>query len=171
MEWRVPSLSCSFTTAFIMIWSLLSFCKRIFIILVTARGMAILQSLSWKMPRLSKVRCSIPLSTRMGRSTKVGGKGSPVGGIQKYSGWRWPPFFNTLISAKLWKSSPKKSQFLWWFPLWQSGFPERMFWKKNVMQNLFVFPTKPGKGPWLLAPTPRRMKLVSALIIRIFRWS
>lgn len=92
MELRVPSLSCSFTTAFIVIWSLLSFCKRIFIILVAAWGMAILQSLSWKIPLLSKVRCSIPPSTRMGRSTKVGGKGSPVGGIQKHSGWRWPPF-------------------------------------------------------------------------------
>jgi len=39
---------------------------------------------------------------------------------------------------------------------------ENVLEKKNVMQNLFVFPPHEAKGPWSLAPTPRRMKLVSA---------
>ena len=137
MEWRVPSLSCSFTTGFIMIWSLLSFCKRIFIILVAARGMAILQSLSWKIPLLSKVRCSIPPSTRMGRSTKVGGKGSPLGGIQKHSGWRWP--HRKKISVLVMVSIVTK-----WF--------SRECFEKKTSRKICLFSNRTrqkGRGCWL----------------------
>ena len=79
---------------------------------------------------------------------------------QRISGWRnskilrlkMASFFNTLISAKIWKSSAKKSQFLWWFPLWQSGLPEKMHWKKKTSCKTCLLSNhtrQKGRGRWL----------------------
>ena len=116
------------------------------------------------MPLLSKVRCSIPPSTRMGSSTKVRGEGSPVGGIQnKNTQVEDGLLFSYTDFCQNLKIITKKFSFLVMVSIATKWFSRENVLKKKRHAKPVCFPPHEAKRPWLLAPTPRRMKLVSAL--------
>ena len=149
-----------------LFWSQLSFSNRIFLSLLTARGTAVLRSPSCKMPLLSKVTCSIPPPTRMGRSTKVGGKGSCKSVMLE-------EFKDTQVEeyTDFWQTSKIITLILKVWVLVMFSIVTTWPSTEQVTQNLFVFQPHEARRPWSLAPTLRHMKLVSVLGFRSGRFS